>query len=220
MKYLLLILATLILSACQPKDTDPFACEDWIPASNGKPAILVIGDSISMGYTPFVKSTLANYDVVHNPCNAMNSHNTLKRIDGWLSTRASWEAITFNNGLWDISSDPTAEGNAYQTDDQYRANLTEIAQRIKQHTTHPLFILSTEVPIGATYRVDVDIQTKNAIAVQVMAAEGIPTLDLYTYSKTITADHIAPDNVHWTAAGSQLLADQITTKLQTEYGIQ
>lgn len=209
----LVLLFTLFLLGCAKPGSDPYACSSNIPEQDGRPSILVIGDSISYGYLPYLKQSLSTYDVQHNPCNAFNSDITNRRIDKWLESRPRWDAITFNNGLWDIAS------WSYVNSDDYRHNLREIAQKIKEHTDHPLFVLTTEVPIGAEGRDSTAVPARNAIAIEVMDAEGIPYVDLYSFSLTIVSEHIDPTNVHWTPQGSEDLSVQVLNALNTNYGI-
>ena len=50
-----------------------------------KPKILIIGDSISIGYTPFVQQALADIaEVFHNPGNAQHTGTGLGSIDSWI----------------------------------------------------------------------------------------------------------------------------------------
>ncbi len=215
MKNLLLILTLgLLLSACASKDKEAYPCYETATADDSRLDILVIGDSISIGYTPYVQDALAtNYDVSHNLCNAMESSNGVKKIDLWLSQRATWEAITFNHGLWDAASWVNTPISTYKN------NLHVIAQKIKARTSKPLFILTTEVLPGTPYRNDSRVQALNAAAVEVMNAEGIPVLDLHTFSQTIQDKHVNPNDVHYTEEGSSLLADEVLNELNTLYGI-
>lgn len=202
-----------VLSGCGKTEGDPYPCFVGVPESNGLPTILVIGDSISIGYTPYLQSALLAYDVVHNPCNARTSGHTRESIDAWLSSRASFEAITWNNGLWDVAQwEPT-------DDETYINNLRYIAQRIKAKTAKPLFLTTTEVLSGTPDRIEADVVHKNSLAVAVMASEGIPVLDLHAVSVGIAAEHINAHDVHFTEQGSSDLADAILAELNTTYGI-
>src|SRR6266540_1933513 len=162
----------LLLMACgHTKEKDPYPCDNVNTVDDARPDILVIGDSISIGYTPFVQAALPGYDVSHNYCNAMDSKNGVNKIDLWLSQRPSWGAITFNHGLWDVAS------WIRTSDSNYRANLTSLARKIKASTTKPLFILTTEIPINTPYRSNARALELNAIALDVMNTEGVPVLD-------------------------------------------
>lgn len=213
MKTLYLILITLLIAGCQKPGSDPYACYTSVPTSNGKPTVLVIGDSISYGYLPTIQSNLPNYDVVHNPCNAFNSRITLTRIDSWLDARPRYEAITFNNGLWDIAAWSYIDGEAY------RSNLTQIATKIKAKTDHPLFILTTQVPVGADGRDSTAVTPRNDIAIEVMNNLGIPYVDLYSVSLTITNLQIDPTNVHYEVSGYEILGNTILDILNNLYNI-
>ncbi len=210
-----LVLA-LSFTACAKKEGPPI-CPSNVPlvASDGRPTVLVIGDSISIGYTPTVKAALdqSGLQVVHNDCNAMTSTWTKSQIDTWLNSRPSFEAITWNNGLWDIANwinTPAAE---------YAANLHTIAQKIKAKTAHPLFVLSTQVLPGTPYREDANGVAFNQIAVTVMQQEGIPVLDLYSVSAGIQADHVSPTDAHFTSAGYLILGNSVLGELDALYGI-
>lgn len=207
MKRLTLLLA-LALFGCAKPDAPPTCVPgEKLATATGAPTVLVIGDSISIGYTPHVASALPNYDVVHNPCNAMTSTWTLQEIDGWLAGRASFESITWNNGLWDVADWISTPASVYV------ANLHAIAQKIKAKTTRPIFVLTTQVLPGTPNRVDANVITFNALAVQVMAQEGIPVVDLYTTSAGIQSEHKTPTDVHYTDQGYQDLSVPILNEL-------
>lgn len=205
----------LILSGCDDvwEATHDSVCpyRQSLQASNGKPTIAVFGDSISIGYTPTLQAKLTTNDVVHNPCNAMNTEWTKLNIDTWLDSRPYFEAIVFNNGLWDISEWDTV----YPF--QYAQNLAIIAEKIKHKTKHPIFVLSTMVPKGAEGRENSDIVVLNNIAVKVMAYEGIPVVDLYTLS--LTLPHPTPTDPHYTASGYKTLGRKVLQGLSHYYKI-
>ena len=68
-----------------------------------KPKILIVGDSISLGYTPFVQKNLKNIaDVSHNQGNARDTGTGLENIEAWIANN-KWDIIQFNWGLWDLS---------------------------------------------------------------------------------------------------------------------
>jgi hypothetical protein len=209
----LVVFAILLIGCAKTHNDQVCPVAQSISAPTGKPTILIIGDSISIGYAPYVESGLPNYDVVHNPCNAMTTFWTITQIDYWLAGRPTFEAITFNNGLWDISS------WVQTTDAEYIDNLHTIAKKVKAKTSKPLFILSTQILPGTPYRWDGDVVHKNALAVTVMNNEGIPVLDLYSVSATIPFDHVSPIDPHYTQAGYSILGQAVLGALSTTYGI-
>ena len=67
-----------------------------------KTKILIIGDSISIGYTPFVKAYFYDKAIVsHNPGNAQHTGTGLLKIEEWLE-HENWDIVQFNWGLWDL----------------------------------------------------------------------------------------------------------------------
>ena len=74
------------------------------PANEAKPLprVLLIGDSICIGYHKGVRMLLDGKAVmVKNPGNAQHSGTGLKKIDEWLGD-GKWDVIHFNWGLWDM----------------------------------------------------------------------------------------------------------------------
>jgi len=70
--------------------------------SNSLPKVLIIGDSISIGYTPFVKEYFRDKaNIIHNPGNAGDTGRGLKNIKDWVGDE-EWDIIQFNWGLWDL----------------------------------------------------------------------------------------------------------------------
>ena len=72
----------------------------------GLPRVLLIGDSISIGYTVTVRTELAGKANVHRiPENGADTANGLKKIDDWLGD-SHWDVIHFNWGLHDLKVTP------------------------------------------------------------------------------------------------------------------
>ena len=66
------------------------------------PRVLLIGDSISIGYTAPVREFLKGKANVHRiPTNGGPTTNGLANLDKWLGT-SKWDVIHFNWGLHDL----------------------------------------------------------------------------------------------------------------------
>lgn len=208
---MVLLILALALTACGQDEL----CKGPVAADDSRPDILVIGDSISIGWTPFVQQALgANYDVIHNPCNGGSSQNGVKHIQYWLSLRPHWYAIVYNHGIWDLTRGRGITGSIY------RHYLTLETESIMDATSRPLFVLTTSVPIHEPLRSRNSVPAYNNIALSVL--NGIPYVDNYSLSLTIEHLHTHPaeqNNVHWTPAGSAILADNILDALDSIYNI-
>ena len=65
------------------------------------PRVLLVGDSISMGYTLPVRALLTGKANVHRPpTNCSSTASGLKNLDAWLGP-GKWDVIHFNFGLHD-----------------------------------------------------------------------------------------------------------------------
>jgi hypothetical protein len=77
------------------------------------PRVLLIGDSVSRGYTQAVRTALAGKANVHRaPANCGPTASGIKNIEVWLGD-GKWDVIHFNFGIHDRNTplaDYTAEG--------------------------------------------------------------------------------------------------------------
>src|SRR5690606_11507610 len=107
-----------------------------------KKRVLIIGDSISLGYFSKVKTDLADEaDVFHNPGNAQHTGTGLKLLDKWLGGQ-NYDVILFNWGLWDLCyrhpestyyvGKDKVNGEVTYTVDAYKKNMEELVKRLKQ----------------------------------------------------------------------------------------
>src|ERR1051325_10738024 len=92
------------------------------------PRVLLIGDSISIGYTVPVRQALRGKANVHRiPENGADTVNGLKKIDSWLGD-SHWDVIHFNWGLHDLKVTP--EGGRQVPIDEYEKNLGVLVERL------------------------------------------------------------------------------------------
>jgi lysophospholipase L1-like esterase len=175
--------------------------------------VLVIGDSISEGYTPHLKELLPEYAVVHNEGNARSSRNAVEKIETWIAQVPKRDVCTFNHGLHD-----TAEYSGPQTPiETYRSNLTTVARRLRQACARVIFFTTTARPVNETFYEAGEVEAYNAVAVEVMSAEGIDVVDLHAVSLTIPHLYLRAaeaDDVHFTSEGSRILAETIAAAIE------
>lgn len=194
------------------------------------PRILLIGDSISIGYTVDVRKSLQGSANVHRPLtNCGPTHKGLEKIDAWLETGGKdkkWDIIHFNWGLHDLkyisgkSDKITAvdtKGSHQQVGpEDYAKNLTQLVQRLKKTEARLIWRNTTPVPEGAKGRVVGDSAKYNEIAAKIMKEEGIEIHDLFSFAKKHAADIQRKADVHYTPAGSKMLADEVVKVLNLD----
>ncbi len=199
----------LSLVACGPEDK----CAYEPPADDSRPDILVIGDSISLGYTPVLEALFGeDKQVIHNECNAKHSFEGVLRIDHWLDSRERFEVITFNHGIWDSLLSVST------TDSEYAENLREIGLKVMEKTDRPVFVLTTEILPGTPKFDPQRVAELNNVAELVMADLGIPVIDLYTLSTMHRDKHINPTDVHYNGEGYWIFGEYIREQVRSIYG--
>lgn len=188
--------------------------------SNKVKNVLIIGDSISIGYTPFVQKALAPaINVSHNPGNGGSTIRGVDSLEVWLGNK-EWDMVLFNFGLHDLAHKDAKNkndinGKVSVTLDQYRTNLEKIAARLKKTKAKIVFITTTVVPENSPGRKAEDPAKYNQVALEVMKKHGIQVIDLYTASQTIHPQNSKPGDVHYTQAGSELLAAPLISTIRT-----
>lgn len=182
--------------------------------------VLVIGDSISMGYTPFIQRALTpGVNVEHNPGNGGSTVRGVENIEKWIVGR-EWDVIVFNFGLHDLVHKDSLNkydvaGKVSVTLDDYRKNLEFIVAKLKETTATLIFVTTTVVPENASGRKVEDPAKYNLVALEVMKKNDIRVVDLYTASLTIHPQNSKPANVHYTDPGYELLAEPILKAIKS-----
>ncbi len=192
----------------------------------GLPRVLLIGDSISIGYTLPTRELLEGVANVHRiPVNGSSSDIGLAKLDAWLATGGAekkWDVIHFNWGLHDLKYwkdgklDPA--GQQLVPVAQYEKNLREIVARLKKTGAKLIFATTTPVPAGSGGRVAGDEVKYNAAAVRVMNEEGVAIDDLHAFATPQLAKIQRPQNVHFSTDGSAVLAGGVAAEIKKALG--
>ncbi len=184
----------------------------------GLPRVLLIGDSISIGYTTFTREALKGKANVHRiPANGGPTSNGLQNIDKWLGD-TKWDVIHFNWGLHDLK---IMEDGKHQVPlDQYEKNLRDLVARLKKTGAKLIWATTTPVPEGNLNppRNYGDVIAYNAVAKKIMDENGVAIDDLYAFALPRLKEIQRPANVHFTAEGSKALAQQVAASILKALG--
>jgi len=191
----------------------------------GLPRVLLIGDSISIGYTLPTRALLKGKANVHRPgTNCGPTTRGVAGIDDWLGD-GKWDVIHFNWGLHDLKylgpkgenlADPKDPKNGQQVPiDDYAKNLDTLVTRMKKTGAKLIWCTTTPVPPGAKGRVVGDSAKYNAAALKVMQKHGVAVDDLYTFTRPRIKEIMRPANVHFTPEGSKALAEEVAKSVLT-----
>ncbi len=203
------------------------------PLDPALPNVLILGDSISIGYTREVRHLLhGRANVVRpvvpekdEPANCRSTEQGLLQLDEWLGS-AKWNVIHFNFGLHDLAYRNPELKSAGQLDKvrgrisvtpvQYEKNLSELVSRLKRTGACLVWANTTVVPPGEPGRNDGDERTYNGIAARIMAANSIPINDLHAVTAAFApAQFIAPGNVHYKPGANWILGQQVSAAVSS-----
>ncbi|MBK1831933.1 SGNH/GDSL hydrolase family protein [Verrucomicrobiaceae bacterium R5-34] len=189
-----------------------------------RPNVLIIGDSISIGYTvPVRKKLHGKADVFRIPSNGKFAAHGAANLEKWLGTR-HWDVIHFNWGLWDICyRNPKSKtqghrdkinGTLTATPEQYRQSMEQIVARLKKTGATLIWCATTPVPEKEAGRKVGDEIKYNAIAAEIMKANDIAINDLHAHAlKRLPEIQAKVGDVHFKGKGYQHLAEQVAKEI-------
>jgi lysophospholipase L1-like esterase len=177
--------------------------------------ILLVGDSISMGYTPVVQQLLgSDAEVIHNPGNGGDSDNMAVSIRPWLAA-VQPDAVVLNCGLHDLKRERDSLDHQVPLD-AYRTNLSDIVTEIDGANCKLLWVNTTPV-IDERHnttkefdRHNVDVTEYNAMALAVMEEAEVAVLDLNAAVHEMGPEELlGTDGVHFTDDGYVKLGEVV-----------
>src|ERR1035438_9820600 len=148
------------------------------------PNVLLIGDSISLGYTLDVRRLLRKKANVFRPMtdddkpeNCGNTSNGLERIHSWLG-EIKWSVVHFNWGLWDLCY-RSPQSNLYGHRDKvhgvqdvpiarYREKLAVLVQLLARTKATLIWATTTSIPPDEAGRFMGDEIKYNWVAAEIM----------------------------------------------------
>jgi hypothetical protein len=146
----------------------------WQQTHPPLPRVLLIGDSISIGYTAQVREMLRGIaEVERPPVNCGSSGRGVQEIDKWLGD-GPWDVIHFNFGLHDAVPSVNPEAHVRQ----YVENLRKIVARLEKTGAKLIWANTTPLPRdvmmrdGKPAKYQRDVLALNAAARALMGNEG------------------------------------------------
>lgn len=204
------------------------------PPSSTLPNVLVVGDSVSIGYTtlasPNLVSQLSSVAAVqHGPWDVSDGGAGsvavgLACLDRWLVTQANqavqWDLITFNFGLHDLTNGSHCLG-------LYREQLTNVTARLASLGTKLMYITTTPY-MPLRLQGNTVVEDMNAIAREVVGVhKNVAVTDLYTnvtgHCGSIYTDcdicRMSPCSFHYNALGMTQQAEVVATAIKAQLGL-
>jgi len=190
------------------------------------PRVLLIGDSISIGYTVPVRRLLKDKANVHRiPVNGQHSAYGLAHIKDWLGD-GKWDVIYFNWGIRDthlldssgrIITDEdkgTRRGKIRTTIAEYQENLNKLIDIMEP--TGAKLISATSTPVMGRKGKRLEAIVKyNKAAAEVMNLRLVTIDDLYTVIKPHLSEMQTDDGCHFTQQGYEYLGKRVAESILT-----
>lgn len=188
-------------------------CDIWIAHANEDklPRVLLIGDSITRGYSDGVDKELTGKAYVARLANSqfLNDPMLLAQI-AMVLDNVKFDVIHFNNGM---------HGWTYSEDD-YRKYFPAYLDTIRKHAPNAKLIWATTtplkeskpVPLGSHEASDERIAARNAIALEFIKPYNIPVDDLNALMAGHPEYHDA-GNVHFNNQGKDLQAAHVAAEI-------
>lgn len=192
--------------------------------------VVLLGDSIRMGYQATVRAELADVAFVWTPGeNGQHTVNELLHFWDWVVVQQP-DVVHMNAGLWDtrrVVRD--VEGNVVPPD-AYRANVARLIQLTRRHTQAKV-IWATTTPIndaaallthlrsGLSGRVGADVEAYNRLAIDAAKENGATINDLHGAVMSAGIDKmLGGDGVHFTEAGYEMLGKHVARVIRGVIG--
>lgn len=186
-----------------------------------KPRVLLLGDSIRLGYAPVVAKLLTEQALVISPkANGGDTTMLLQQLDALLQEHQP-DIIVFNCGLHDLKKSKATGKHQVPVND-YANHLRTLVARLRQQTPWVLFATSTPIlderhaARKASFdRFAADVQKYNEQAVSIMKELKVPIVDLHAVVMAEGPEQmLSQDGTHYTAKGYDRLAKAVVDALQ------
>ncbi|WDE96562.1 SGNH/GDSL hydrolase family protein [Lentisphaera profundi] len=238
-KYLLLLLTLCsyaLIAVEQGSFEEKASSYSWACSPvEGLPNVLLVGDSISIGYTLQVRQYLKGKANLYRPMtadggpqNGGDAAGGKRSLKQWLG-KTKWDIIHFNWGLHDLKRIGRENGKSVSRADipprvsieQYKQDLQDCIDIMKQSGAQLIFASTTAYPSGVSpVRLPEDANKYNTAAQEVMTQNSIPINDLYALTVDRLKELQSPKNVHFTELGSAVIGKQVASAIASKLGLE
>lgn len=193
--------------------------------------VILLGDSIRVGYQPFVTEKLKGWAEVWAPeTNCRHSRFTRENLAEWALDKPA-DIIHVNVGLHDMSRfDKQAPEGTKLEDvptqipfDEYKNNVRYILETLVNETSAKVIwrtttpsLLERQIAIGKSpKRLASDVPKFNVASIEIARNVGVPIHDMYHQIMGAgVEDLLGADGIHYPAESNEKLADWVITELR------
>lgn len=177
---------------------------DFVQDDPKLPRVLLIGDSVSRGYTLPARKVLAGKANVHRaPANCGPTASGVRNIETWLGD-GKWDVIHFNFGIHDRDT-PIAD---------YTQRLEQIIERMQKTGAKLIWATTTPIPDLPPKQTAASVVERNAAAAAVMKKHGVAIDDLYSAIMPHLVEMQNPKDVHFKSTGYNFLGETVAKAIE------
>ena len=189
--------------------------------------IVLIGDSIRMGYDKYVKEALSGVAEVYYPSeNCKFAQYTLRFLHEW-KKKEGWpddvDLVHWNVGLWDVCEIFGEE--PVSSPAHYAEMIGRIDKRIRMLFPKAKIVFATSTAVreegykGVFHRYNATIERYNAIARETLAETDTLFNDLYAHTKCIAPEYCSDMTHYNTPAGAAYMGGKVLSVICSVLGI-
>ncbi len=189
--------------------------------------VLLLGDSIRMGYDSFVKELLdGEFEVFYDDNdNGRFAAYTLWQANQFFKNVGHFDVVHWNNGYWDMHIEPPMTTPIHPVH-EYVHFLGRTLDEIRRNGAVPIFATSAPIlpeedaatvmqeGINRTFYKNEWVLEYNKAAVDFMRSEGVAVNDLYSLCLESPTFYKTPDLLHLTEAGYRRCAEQTANAIR------
>ena len=179
---------------------------DYVKDNPKLPRVLLIGDSVSRGYTLPARVALERKANVHRaPENCGPTANGIKKMEVWLG-EGKWDVIHFNFGIHDRKTSAK----------DYEDRLELIVKQLKATGAKLIWASTTPIPPDTKDGPEAStaIIEKNRIAADIMKKNMVHVNDLFDFITPQLSKVQNPMDVHFKGEGYDMLGKQVALKIE------
>ena len=183
--------------------------------------VLLIGDSIRMGYDTYTKMTFEDVAEVYYPKdNCRFTGYIIRHLHDWkkeLKLGNDIDLVHWNVGLWDDLV--MLDGKHHTSLDIYKENIDRICNIIKILFPDAKMIFATSTPVQEELftickRYNRDTEAYNSAAIEIVKKHGGEINDLYTLMKNAPIEYHSDLTHYYTKEGTRLITNQVVNCIE------
>ena len=187
--------------------------------------ILLIGDSIRIGYDKYIKMAFDGVaDVVYPEENTRFAAYVFRRLPDLQKLFGDADLVHWNAGLWDCLI--MHDGLNFTDIEVYKSYMERACVGFKRFFPNAKFIFATSTSVtesgynpNGLRRLNADIEAYNKAAVEIVTKHGMTVNDLYSLTKDMPEEYHSDMTHYYTKSGTRVITDRVKSFIENALGI-